>query len=220
LAHVLDSIVRLLHPMIPFITEEIWQRLGEAAPVRGLTAPVRAAESVMIAAWPEADRRVQDTEIEARFAKFQAVLSGLREVRSRQNIPPKKSIRFSAKTDVTTRQLLEPMEAYFAAMAGATATAWGPSVQPPAQSANFTAAGCDVFVDLTGHIDLDAERARSEKEIERLSQQIEAKEKKLANENFVSRAPADVVQKERESLGALRDRLASTSAALAELKLP
>jgi valyl-tRNA synthetase len=220
LAHVLDSIVRLLHPMVPFITEEIWQRLAEAAPERGLTKPTRAIESVMIAPWPEVDRRLQDSDIEARFAKFQAVLSGLREVRSRQSIPPKTPIHFAVKTDPTTQKLLEPMAPYFAAMAGATATTWGPAVQPPAQSANFTAVGCDVFVDLAGHIDLDAERARKEKESEQLLQQIEAKERKLANENFVSRAPADVVQKERESLTALRDRLASTSAALDELKRP
>jgi valyl-tRNA synthetase len=204
--------------MIPFITEEIWQRLAQSAPVRGLTAPAHAAESVMMAAWPEVDRRLRDSEIESRFAKFQAMLSGLREVRSRQNIPPKTPIHFAVKTDPLTQQLLGPMAPYFGTMAGATATAWGPEVQPPAQSANFNAAGCEVFIDLAGHIDLDAERVRNEKESDQLRQQIEAKEKKLANENFVSRAPADVVQKERESLGALRDRLASTSAALADLK--
>ncbi len=218
LAHVLDSIVRLLHPMIPFITEEIWQRLGEAAPERGLERPARAAESVMIASWPEVDRRLQDPEIEARFTRFQAVLSGLREVRSRQNIPPKTPIKFTVKTDRATQELLEPMSPYFASMAGATAAAWGTDIQPPPQSANFSAAGCEVFVDLVGHIDLDAERSRSEKELENLRKQIDAKVKKLANESFVSRAPAEVVQKERESLAALRDRFQSTTAALEELK--
>jgi valyl-tRNA synthetase len=218
LAHLLDAIVRLLHPMVPFITEEIWQRLAEAAPVRGLTAPARCSESVMIAGWPEVERGLQDAEIEARFAKFQAVLAGLREVRSRQNIPPKTPIHFAVKTDAATRKLLEPMAPYFASMAGATATVWGPAVQPPSRSANFTAAGCEVFVDLAEHIDVDAEKARNEKEAEKLRQQIDAKEKKLANENFVSRAPADVVQKERESLAALYDRLQSTTAALTELK--
>ena len=74
-----------------------------------------------------------------------------------------------------------------------------------------------MFVDLAEFFDPTAERARGEKEREKLIQQIEAKEKKLSNENFVSRAPADVVQKERESLSALRDRLQSTETALAEL---
>ncbi|HKD36525.1 MAG TPA: class I tRNA ligase family protein, partial [Pirellulales bacterium] len=217
LAHVLDAIVRLLHPMIPFITEEIWQRLGEAAPERGLEKPLRAAESVMIAPWPESDRRLHNAKIESQFAKFQAVLSGVRDVRSRQKILPKTPMKFAVKTDPTTQKLLEPMSPYFTSMAGATATAWGPAVQAPPQSANFAAADCEVFVDLAGHIDLDAERARNKKELENLRKQIDAKEKKLANENFVSRAPADVVQKERESLAALRGRLESTTAALAEL---
>ena len=217
LAHVLDSIVRLLHPMVPFITEEIWQRLAEAAPIRGLTSPARASESIMTAPWPEVDRRLQDGAIESQFAKFQAVLGGLNEVRSRQGIAPKTEIHFSVKADDATRKLLEPMGLYFAKMAGATATAWGSDLKPPPRSATFTAAGCEVFVDLAEFFDPDAERARGEKEAEKLRQQIDAKEKKLSNDNFVSRAPADVVQKERESLSALRERLHSTEAALAEL---
>jgi valyl-tRNA synthetase len=217
LAYVLDMIVRLLHPLIPFITEDIWQRLAGAAPLRGLTAPARATESIMIAPWPQSDRQLQDAEIEARFAKFQAVLGGLNEVRSRQGIAPKTAIHFSVKTDDATRELLEPMGPYFAKMAGATATAWGADLKPPPRSATFTAAGCEVFVDLAEFFDPQAEKSRGEKERENLIQQIAAKEKKLSNENFVSRAPADVVQKERDSLSALRDRLQSTEAALAAL---
>src|SRR5262249_16832625 len=83
---VLDTILRLLHPLIPFITEDIWQRLAEAAPIRGLTAPARATDSIMIAPWREADHGPQDPAIESQFAKFQAVLGGLNEVRSRQGI--------------------------------------------------------------------------------------------------------------------------------------
>ena len=79
LAHTLDVIVRLLHPMIPFITEEIWQLLGQSAGERGLV-PSAAVESVMIAPWPEADTSRQDREIEARFAQFQEVLKGLRDI--------------------------------------------------------------------------------------------------------------------------------------------
>ena len=80
------------------------------------------------------------------------------------------------------------MAPYFASMAGATARAWGADLPAPAQSASFTAAGCEVFVDLAGHIDIGAEIARNEKEADQLGRQIDSKEKKLANENFVSRA--------------------------------
>ncbi len=74
LAHTLDTLLRLLHPMIPFITEEVWQMLGQIAPVRGLPAPQPASEHLMASSWPVANREDQDPHIEQQFAKFQAAL--------------------------------------------------------------------------------------------------------------------------------------------------
>ncbi|HJS06197.1 MAG TPA: class I tRNA ligase family protein, partial [Pirellulales bacterium] len=218
LAYSLDVLLRLLHPIVPFLSEEVWHLLAQYAPRRGLEKPTEAAESVIIAPWPRADATLQDAAIEARFARFQALLGGLREVRARQNIAPKTPIHFAVRCDVEAAQLLQPMGPYFASMAGATATTWGPDVQSPELSANFTAAGCEVYVDLAEHIDVAAEITRNEKEIEKMQAGIAAKEKKLANESFTSRAPADVVAREREQLLELRERLASTTAALADLK--
>jgi valyl-tRNA synthetase len=217
LAYALDTLLRLLHPITPFLTEEVWHLLAEYAPKRGLDDPAAPAESVIVAPWPQADATFQDAQIEARFARFQTLLGGLREVRARQNIAPKTPIHFSVRCDGDTAKLLEKMAAYFASMAGATATDWGPGVQSPPLAANFSAAGCEVFVDLAEHIDVAAEIIRNEKEIEKLRSTIAAKEKKLSNESFTSRAPADVVAREREQLQELRDRLTSTTAALADL---
>jgi valyl-tRNA synthetase len=203
--------------MIPFITEDIWQRLGEAAPQRGLTAPEVATGSVMIATWPEVESRRQDAEIEARFAKFQELLKGLRDIRSRQNIPPKAKLSFSVRCDAEFARLLAPMEPYFESMAGAAATAWGADVKPPETSANFFAAGAEVFVDLADHIDVEAEIARQQKEQERLKGAIAQKEKQLSNESFVSRAPAAVIDKERAALEQLKELLAAAEAALVKL---
>jgi valyl-tRNA synthetase len=219
LAYALDSLMRLLHPITPFLTEEVWHLLAEYAPKRGLDKPAEPAESAIIAPWPRADAALQDGAIEDRFARFQALLGGLREVRARQNIAPKTPIHFSVRCDADTAKLLEPMAPYFASMAGATATVWGPAVQSPPLSANFTAAGCEVFVDLAEHIDVAAEIARNEKEVEKLQAGIATKEKKLSNESFTSRAPADVVAREREQLAELRDRLTSTTSALTDLRL-
>ncbi|HEY2893146.1 MAG TPA: class I tRNA ligase family protein, partial [Pirellulales bacterium] len=80
LAGALDVLLRLLHPMIPFLTEEVWQRLGQLAPARGIEELEPAAESIMIAPWPVADEARADEEIESRFAQFQELLAGLREV--------------------------------------------------------------------------------------------------------------------------------------------
>jgi valyl-tRNA synthetase len=217
LAHTLDTLLRLLHPMIPFLTEEVWQLLGEIAPRRTLGDHHPAAESIMIAPWPEYDARRQNPEIEARFARFQEVLRAVRDIRSRQNVPPKTDLAFSVRCDAATAALLRPMEPYFDTMAGAKAVAWGPEVSPPELSANVTLSGMEVYVDLAGLIDIEAEIARNKKEVERLAGLISAKEKKLQNANFVDRAPADVVQKERESLVDMQSQQAAANEVLDRL---
>jgi len=218
LAHTLDTLLRLLHPTIPFITEEVWQLLGKAAAERGLERPQPATDSIMTAPWPEADSSRQDDEIEARFAQFQAVLGALREIRSRQNIAPKTPIEFSVRCTDATVKLLQPMEPYFASMANATAVAWGDQTEPPATNATVNLAAVDVFVDLKDFIDVGAEIARNEKQEQRLLGQIQGKEKKLANANFVQRAPAEVVERERDSLTQLKEKLASIQAVLKNLR--
>ena len=128
LAHALDTLLRLLHPMIPFLTEEVWQLLGSVAPERGLATPTTASESICIAPWPEADESHIDADIEQQFAQFQAVMSAVRNIRTENNIPPKESVSFSVRCAADTQALLEPMAAYFDSMARATATAMGPEV--------------------------------------------------------------------------------------------
>jgi valyl-tRNA synthetase len=217
LVHTLDTLVRLLHPLVPFITEEIWQLLGKIAERRGL-APQRAAESVMIASWPQADLALQDPQIERRFAVFQQVLAGLREFRSRQNVPPKTPIRFAGRCDQAAAQLLAPMESYFSSMAGAQATGWGPAVDVPAAVSRFAIDGGEIFVDMAGHIDVPAEIARKEKELAGAVGAIAGKRRQLDNANFVQRAPAEVVEKERASLASLEEHRRALEAELAALR--
>ena len=218
LAHTLDALLRLLHPMIPFITEEVWQLLARVAPQRGLPEPAAATESVMMATWPKVDASRQDTQIEQQFSEFQAVLGALREIRSRQGIAPRQEIEFCVQCEDKTAKLLSPMESYLASMAKAHSTGWGPSIQPPATGAQIRVSSMEVYVDLKDLIDVDAEIARNEKQQQKLQGQIKGKEKKLANGNFVDRAPADVVQRERDSLVQLREQLESVESALASLR--
>jgi valyl-tRNA synthetase len=220
LAHTLDTLLRLLHPMIPFLTEEVWQLLAQAAPERGLEMPRQAEPSIMIAPWPEADLSRQDPRIEAQFARFQEVLRAIREIRARQNVPQKKEISFSVRCDAATAELLRPMEPYFLSMACARATGWGPEVSSPALAANAVSAGLEVFVDLADLIDVAAEIERKTKELEKLAGLVAAQKKKLSNESFIQRAPAAVVQKERDRLKELEDQHAATAAALEALSRP
>ena len=218
LAHTLDVLLRLLHPFVPFVTEEVWQLLGEYAPRRGLAEPAAAAESVMIAPWPEVDAARVDAEIEARFARFQEVLRAVRDIRARQNVPPREEIAFVVRCDAPTAKLLSPMEDYFRAMAAAKAGGFGPSVAIPTLAANVTLAGMEVFVDLAGLIDVEAELARKQAELTKLDGLIAAKEKKLANAGFVAKAPPAVVQKERASLEDLVRQRAGTAVAIDQLR--
>ncbi|HTU27381.1 MAG TPA: valine--tRNA ligase, partial [Pirellulales bacterium] len=216
LAHTLDVLLRLLHPMVPFVTEEVWQLLGARAAERGIDQPAPAAESIMIAPWPEADGARHDSRIESQFAIFQQVLGGLREIRSRQNIP-KAEMRFAVDCQENEAALLRPMETYFATMANARATDWGPKPTLPAASTSFRFTGGEVHVDMTGLVDVGAEIARKEKELAEKTKAIASKEKQLANANFVSRAPAEVVEKERAALAVLKEQVESLQAELAAL---
>ncbi len=218
LAHTLDTLMRLLHPIMPFITEEMWSLLGQIAPERGLQSPAAPVEHVIVAPWPTFDKKLQDTSIEQKFAKFQAVLGALREIRSRQGIAPKQEIEFSVTCDEADTSLLQPMEASFQSMANAKNVGWGKDVKAPATSATVNLSGMDVHVDLKDFIDVEAEEKRNEKLQQKLSGAIAGKEKKLTNANFVDRAPADVVERERESLVEMKAQLEQVEAALKELR--
>jgi valyl-tRNA synthetase len=210
-------LLRLLHPIIPFLTEEVWQLLNQAAPQRGLSRPQAASESIMIAPWPKIEAARRDEPLEQRFTALRSTLTAVNEVRSRQNIPPTKPIEFVVRCDGATAELLSPMADYFQSLANATATAWGPDVTPPPMHASGTLPGIEVLVDLEQHVDVPAEIARNKAQAEKLQALIRGKEKQLADERFVGRAPAQVVERERANLRQAQEQLASVEAALARL---
>ncbi|MFM7107192.1 MAG: class I tRNA ligase family protein [Planctomycetaceae bacterium] len=216
----LDTILRLLHPIMPFVTEEIWQHLRAAAGGRRMpwdaTGPL--PDSIMVAAWPTPPAAWSDATTEARFGTFLAVVGAIREIRARQNVPPKTRVSVAIRTSPETAALLEPMHGAIASMAVADLAAVGPAAAAPPSAATATAAGCDVFVDLAGLVDVAAEIARLEKENEKTAGFIEAKKKKLADGTFAARAPEAVVAKERAQLAELEAKIAKGHAALADLR--
>jgi valyl-tRNA synthetase len=172
----------------------------------------------MRADWPQANPVHQDRQIENRFNRFQATLSALREIRSRQGIAPRQHIDFSVRCDAEAARLLSPMETYFESMAQARNMGWGPQVQAPGTCATVSTEGMHVYVDLKDLIDVDAEIQRNEKQLEKLNSMITGKEQKLSNRNFVEKAPADVVQRERDSLSELQSQRQTVTEALIELR--
>ncbi len=217
-AYALDVVMRLLHPMMPFLTESVWQHLGQAAPRRGLRTVRDASVSIMIADWPEGElESFRQEGIERRFGLFQRILSALREIRSRQNVGPRKPLGFLVRCSRPLAELAESMRDRFESMGAARLRQAGPDVQPPPVHARLAAGDVEVLVDLSGVIDVEAERARNAKLKEQLRRRIAQKEGKLANAKFVENAPAEVVARERESLETLQRELRAVEAALEAL---
>ena len=167
------------------------------------------------------DPRFKDCEIEAKFHNFQATLGAIREIRSSRNIPLDHSIPFATGCDRTTADVLSTMSNSFGQMANAYLTAWGPDVEPPAISMTRVVQGLygpiTVYADVSQFIDVDAERKRLEKDRDNYGKQIASIEGKLNNKGFVDKAPAAVVQQQRDKLNELREQLAAVEAAIKKL---
>ncbi|EMI53907.1 valine--tRNA ligase [Rhodopirellula sallentina] len=208
IAHGLDQLLRLLHPIMPFVTESVWGYLGELAPTRGVPEPAEAGKFVMTSTWPVAQSHHHDVQIERQFSEFQQIVGAIRQIRASQNIKPSDTVPVAIRCDQSSRELLEPMSAYFKGLASADIVAIGPDVEPFETDAHIklTEVNVDVHVDLDKFIDTEAELARLQKAAEKTKGQITGKENKLNNESFVSRAPKEIVDKERESLATLREQ--------------
>ncbi|MDO4857239.1 MAG: valine--tRNA ligase [Thermoguttaceae bacterium] len=220
-AYVLDALLKLWHPVIPLITEEVWHLMAKVAPKRGLTAEDLAREqpeSIVRAPWfVDFAGRINPT-IEEQFVVFQDVLKAVREIRSRQNVPVKQDVQFVVKCTDEVAALLLPMKPYFSSMAQATLADCGPNAAMPALSSNATGANWELGVNLEGLIDVEAELKKNRTQRDKLIGFITGKEKKLSNEAFTSKAPAKVVDAERASLADLKAQLAAVEEAIARLE--
>jgi len=216
LAHGLDLLLRLLHPVIPFLTEHVWQLLGKVAPQRGLPSPVEAAKSAIIAAWPQPVKAHQSAQIEAQFGYFQDVLKALREYRMRNTLPPAEMMTVEIQCNDSFRTLLEPMVPYFQVMAKASVQ----FVEGEATSLStvvHVSDGLCVRV-LLSDVERAREIARKQQELTKLESLIASKRRKLENVEFLKKAPPQVVEKERESLRQLEDQRAAAMAVVAQLQ--
>ena len=220
MAHGLDTLLRLLHPTMPFVTEVIWEHLNEVAPVRGLSTSTEASRFVMRASWPKAELSHFNESIERQFTEFQEVIGAIRKIRASQNIAPRETVPVSVRCSLSSQELLEPMKDSFISLAQAEVIDFGPEVEPFDTDAPLAipSIDIDVHVDLEKFIDIEAELARLDKLMAQITKQIAGKEGKLSNENFVSRAPEEVVQRERQSLEDLKSQQISVSGDIARLK--
>jgi valyl-tRNA synthetase len=217
LVTVLDTTLRMLHPFTPFITEELWQRLKEIAPSRGLPTPAPAADAMIIAPWPTGLDAWRDADLEARFQRLQELIIAVRNVRGTYNISPAVTVSVFIKCSAEIASDLKLVQVQFETLAKATLSAAGPDVARPKTCANFSLGDADGYLPLEGLVDLQAEVARQKKEADKIRGFIASHEKKLTNSSFVDRAPPEVVAEVRETLAGQHKQLASIEEIVAQL---
>jgi valyl-tRNA synthetase len=212
LVETLETTLRLLHPFMPFISEELWQRL----PREGASIPA-PARSIMIAPFPKASRKGRDPEAERLMAPVLDFVSAIRTVRSESRISPAVELVVSVKpAGPEVAAALERSAAVIGSLARAAITVSGDGARPASSAVATTPSG-DVFVRLEGVVDFDAERQRLRKEVERARKEIAFLEGKLGRPEFVERAPAEVVERERVRLAEQRQTEQKLAASLAAL---
>jgi valyl-tRNA synthetase len=193
LLSILESALRLLHPLMPFITEEIWQSI---APRLGITG-----ETIMLSSWPTTNSSIIDSGATADIEWLKSVITAVRGIRTEANLPPGQSLDLIiGNTDPADQQRIEVLGPALSRLAKLSTlrSAGEEEVLPPTISA--VAGKLDVMVTMQGVIDIDKEVERIEGDIAKQQAELARLESKLSNENFVARAPAAVVEKEREKL--------------------
>ncbi len=215
LALALDQVLRLLHPFVPFITETLWQRLGEQAPVRGLDRPLAGSELLITAPWPEAETGWVDPELEVEVALAQDVVREIRNLRNKYNVPPRATLAARIKAPAGQLGHLAEQRGHIVGLAGLSELEIATEVERPATAATRVVGELEVVV--TGLLDPVKERARLEKQQAELEGQIRSSRARLANPGFVAKAPAEVVAAARARLEELEAELARVAAAVAAL---
>ncbi len=193
LVRVLETILRIAHPLMPYITEEIWQRI---APIAGVTG-----KTIMLQPYPEADESLIDPAAEADIEWLKGVILGIRNIRGEMNIPPSRGLNVLLNNcSADDQRRLEENSVFLCKLAKLDELSL---VQPGTElpmSATQLVGQMEVLVPMADLIDKDAELGRLAKEIDKLGKEIQRLAGKLSNANFVDKAPADVVAKEREKL--------------------
>jgi len=198
LVRVLESVLRLTHPIMPFITEEIWQTV---APLAGITG-----DSIMSQAYPTVDNTKIDATAVADMEWMMDFITGIRSIRSQMDIPPKKALPVllnNSGTEDLSR--LEENQSFLSKLANLESIAILTGDAPAASTA--LVGKMEILIPLEGLIDKDAEIGRLDKEIVKLEKVIKQSSGKLSNENYTAKAPAEVVQKERDKLSEMEQTL-------------
>ncbi len=190
LIRVLETTLRMAHPLMPFITEEIWQQVKTLAGTEG--------DTIMLQPYPEANQRCIDETATADIEWLKSVIIGIRNIRGEMNISPGKPLPIYLKNGSSEDQnRLDANLQFLAKLANLESVTWLNQGDDAPMSATALVGNMEILVPMAGLIDKDAELARLTKEVEKLQKELQRVQAKLDNEKFISKAPEDVVAKEK-----------------------
>ncbi|MEH6995864.1 valine--tRNA ligase [Neobacillus drentensis] len=207
LAHVLDQTMRLLHPFMPFITEEIWQNLPHSG------------ESITTAKWPEVNPAYSDEQASQEMKMLMEMIRSVRNIRAEVNTPMSKKIKMLVKAkDNSVLKAIEKNAAYIEKFCNPEELQIGINLETPEKAMTAVITGLEIILPLEGLINIEEEIARLTKEYDKFTKEVERVEKKLNNEGFMKKAPESVVAEERAKENDYREKRALVEARLNELK--
>ncbi|WP_281975906.1 valine--tRNA ligase [Halobacillus litoralis] len=207
LAYTLDQIMRMLHPFMPFITEEIWQHL----PHEG--------ESITQAAWPEVREDFHNEQAVQEMERLVSIIRSVRNIRAEVDTPMSKEIQLMIQTkDEAVLNELEKNRDYLERFCNPSELTMATDIQAPEKAMSAVVTGAELYLPLAGLINIDDEIERLENEWKKWDQEVTRVQKKLSNQGFVSKAPEHVVEEEREKETDYLDKRAKTEARIKELK--
>jgi len=202
--YVLKGTLELLHPFMPFITEEIWQNLPHDG------------ETIMLAPWPN-PAGLRSPKHERIMHTVMAVITEIRSMRSEKNVPPGRKITAICQADPEGLEILSGAQEDIRNLAGLETLILEEPVRTPEKSLSAVVEGVNIFLPLAELVDLEEEKARLQKELEQARRELQRAEKNLRNEGFISKAPQEVVEKEKEKAELYRAQVARLEALLQEL---
>lgn len=224
LIHVLDTILRMLHPFIPFVTESIWKQLNDTAPRRGVTTIIEGEPALIAAAWPQVDLSMLDESVEAEMQMLQGVIKSVREIRGNVNEYRSKAKEPTLRTlpgavllaDDIAAALVNRYSDFVTRLAGCDTLDVRTDGAKPEGAMTNVVGSMQVCVPVADLLNLDDVRQTEQKKLDELRKQLASTEQRMSNAAYVQNAPPEIVQETQDRIAELKQQIATLSSHLGE----